>query len=215
MKISGQVQVSTTPEPGDLSKQRINYSDPFVEVDANNSIKSQYSIDLLAADTAIELIPSQITRARLVHIKARFPDAALIRTMGFKLKEGSGGTIDPDYKSCKELLLYGVADIYSLLVENDELQVRKLLLESSTWLTLTPDHIGTNVTYTGGTPTDTGEVLAYDNATYEIWVKTADAFANTTTVLLVDGDSSDDLEDSGGSVLAGQDAKLDVIIIGE
>lgn len=80
--------------------------------------------------------------------------------------------------------------------------VRLLKLESGTWHTLTSGDIGTVVDYTGGSPTDSGICIGYDNTLHYIWVRPDDAgdtFSDTATLIRIDGDDSDDLIESGGS----------------
>ena len=71
--------------------------------------------------------------------------------------------------------------------------VRRLVGLSSGWHAMVAGDIGKVIAYLGGTPTDTGTILGYDNTTYEIWVRvddTGDTFANTGTAITVDGSTS-------------------------
>ncbi len=79
-------------------------------------------------------------------------------------------------------------------------QIRKLTLEATGWHTIVAGDIGKVVAYLGGSPTDTGILVGYDNTNHILYVRTTDSFSNTATDITVDGDTSSDLEDSGGSL---------------
>jgi len=91
--------------------------------------------------------------------------------------------------------------------------IRLLKMESCAY-TFTTSDIGKEIGYSGGTPTDTGILLGYDNTLDYIWVRTSDSFSNTTTNLDMDDTQVlDDLIDSGGS-LTGEELYANIYTLG-
>lgn len=79
-------------------------------------------------------------------------------------------------------------------------KIRLLKLESTGWHTIVPADIGKVVAYQGGSPSDTGTLVGYDNDRKYLYVRTTASFSNTTTNITVDGHVSSSLIESGGSL---------------
>lgn len=283
MKISGKTEVATIPEVSDLSKQKINFSESFTEVDSEYNAPYEFSLPLARDDADVEIIPAQFSKVKLLHILARFPGVlggttiykpvtAMVGTIGIKLAElydygngagslntltdsdkswmtdehidrtlvDSAGTefaitdsdkttvtvsgtpasgnyriisdLGDEYYICREILLRQ-AGIAKCQVVNNEKRVKLLKPVAESWHTLTVADIGKIVAYLGGAPTDQGTCLGYDNTQHYIWVLTDDAFSNTSTAIIVDGETSSDNLSEAGS-LDGEDAQLDIILVG-
>lgn len=124
----------------------------------------------------------------LVPMSAQTPNA-------YRMINGWWLDISPQSDAQKYLKTGSIDTVgYDATVYNDG--IRLLKLDTATWHTLQASDIGAPVIYTGGTPTDSGVCLGYDNTNHYIWVRvndTGDTFDNVTTTISVDGAASDDL----------------------
>ena len=91
--------------------------------------------------------------------------------------------------------------------------IRLLKLESNSH-TFTSGDIGKEVGYSGGSPSDTGTLLAYDNTLDYIWIRTTASFSDTSTTLdLDDSTSIGNIIDTNGS-LTGEEVYANVYTLG-
>ncbi|MFC1654038.1 hypothetical protein ACFL1M_04290 [Patescibacteria group bacterium] len=91
--------------------------------------------------------------------------------------------------------------------------IRMLTFASAAYVSVTPDQIGGEVGYDGGSPAHTGTLLHYNNTTRKWWVRTTDAFSDTGTAIDIDDGGTNNGTLSVASV-TGEDLYANIYTLG-